>query len=427
MCQSRGGASRTALFSLVLALSLMNLGIPSAYAAWTDENPSGASQCAAVDVNDAGTVIENCTVSNVSFAYVVLSGSPAQLAPLPSTPGGAPCQAGAINDAALGQETIVGACRDANNVYQAVEWPSASPGSPTQLQPYIGLLGGIFGIGIKSTATGVNNQGIVIGVTFDGNDTGVPVYWPADSDEPTPLTAPGLFPVPQPNCTPADINDATAPSVPSIVGNCPAGSGGGGKNTAVLWTTPSSPYTVLPVPIGASYCSASQISNIGQILGNCIYGTDTYHAVVWGAGGTGPTVLLTIGGNSTLGLRTVGASLNDEEQVAVNYLGSSGFVNPALWNTTGTDASAITLPSGATQGTVVGIGDNDKLVGNFETTTGNAHPFHVDPPGLTAVDDGSPEGGPNAVVTGESRKGMQEVGVGESSTQAAQGLGQPVP
>ena len=84
MCQSRGGASRTALFSLVLALSLMNLGIPSAYAAWTDDNPPGASQCAAVDVNDAGTV------SNASLAYVELSGSLSQLAPLPSTPGGAP-------------------------------------------------------------------------------------------------------------------------------------------------------------------------------------------------------------------------------------------------------------------------------------------------------------------------------------------------
>ena len=90
MCQSRGGASRTALFALVLALPLMSLGIPSAYA-WTDENPPSASQCAAADVNDAGTVIENCKVSNASLAYVVLSGSPSQLAPLSSTPGGAPC------------------------------------------------------------------------------------------------------------------------------------------------------------------------------------------------------------------------------------------------------------------------------------------------------------------------------------------------
>ena len=107
MCQSRGGASRTALFVLVLALSLMNLGIPSAYA-WTDENPPAASQCVAVDVNDAGTVVVDCKVSNASLAYVVLSGSLSQLAPLPSTPGGAPCKAGMINDAAGGHETIVG-------------------------------------------------------------------------------------------------------------------------------------------------------------------------------------------------------------------------------------------------------------------------------------------------------------------------------
>ena len=423
MCQSRGGASRTALFALVLALPLMSLGIPAAYA-WTDENPPSASQCAAADVNDAGTVIENCKVSNASLAYVVLSGSPSQLAPLSSTPGGAPCKAGAINDAAGGHETIVGACHDANNVYQAVVWPSAAPGSPTQLLPNIGLLGTIFGIGIKSAATGINLQGIVVGEVLDGNDTGVPVFWPAGSGAPSLLAAPLLAPLA--NCEPADINDAAAPSVPSIVGNCPAGGGGGGKNNAVLWTTPSSAYTLLPVPSGASYCSASQISNSGQILGSCLYGTDTYRTVVWGSGGTGPTVLTTIGGNSTLALRTVGASLNDVGQVAVNFLASSGFVNPALWNTTGTDASAITLPSGATQGTAVSVGNNSKLVGNFETTAGNTHPFHVDPPSLTAVDDGSPEGGPNAVVTAESRGGTTEGGVGENAAEAAEAIEGPV-
>ena len=132
------------------------------------------------------------------------------------------------------------------------------------------------------------------------------------------------------------------------------------------------------------------------------------------------------GGNSTLGLRTVGASLNDVGQVAVNFLASSGFVNPALWNTTGTDASAITLPSGATQGTAVSVGNNGKLVGNFETTAGNAHPFHVDPPSLTAVDDGSPEGGPNAVVISESRGGTTEGGVGENTTEAAEAIAGPV-
>lgn len=374
--------------------------IPSAYA-WTNENPGSASQCAAVDVNDAGTVVENCKVANTSAAFVTVAGSTAQLAALPGTAGGVPCSVSMINNAGSGKETVVGSCRDANNVSQAVSWNSSSPGAPTQLLPFAGLLG-IIGNGLIAGATGVNVQGVVIGKSIDGNDSILPVYWATGSNSATPLNSPLL--APQANCVPVDINDA---KTPSAVGNCPGGRLGGGKNVAVLWPTLGSAYSALPVPSGASYCSARQINVNGQILGECIYGSDTNRTVVWGGGGSGPTVLQTINGSPAL--RTVGMDLSDTGLVAVKFLagaGQAGFYEPALWNPTSSNASSIALPFGAIHGVVLGIGNNGKMVGNYETSAGDVHPFHVEAGSLAAVDDGAPAGGPNARVTAWSKGGV---------------------
>ncbi|WP_434113446.1 hypothetical protein [Paraburkholderia caffeinilytica] len=405
-------------FLLVCAVSgvvLVGMDVPCAYA-WTDENPASASQCAAADVNDVGTVVENCKVSNASVPFVTVGGATTQLAALPATAGSVPCSVNMINNAAQGQETVVGACRDANNVFQAVSWNSGSPGSPTQLMPFSGLLG-IIGGGVRTGATGVNVQGVVIGESVDGNGSGLPVYWAPNSGAATPLNVPLL--APQANCVPADINDA---QTPSVVGNCPAGGGGGGKNVAVFWPTLGAAYAAFPVPGGASYCNVSRINIHNQILGECIYGTDTHRAVVWGPGGTGPTVLLTVNGGQAL--RTRGADLSDADLsdaglVAVNFLagsGQAGFYEPALWNPATSNASSITLPGGAIHGTVRCIGSNGKAVGNFETAAGDIHPFHVEPGSLTAIDDGSPAGGPNAVATACSIGGINEVITGESSS-----------
>ncbi|MFM0286910.1 hypothetical protein [Paraburkholderia megapolitana] len=252
--------------------------------AWTDDNPSAASQCVAADVNDAGTVAENCKVADASTAYVVLSGNPAQLAPLSGTPGGAPCHVLMINNAQLGHETVAGWCQDANLVKQGVVWSSASPGSPVQLLPLGGLLG--LGAAVRTEVTGVSVQGTVIGSSIDANSTGTPVYWAAGSGTANALAVPLL--AQQTNCVASYISNA---ATPSVVGYCP---GANGKASAVLWANVSSAYSTLPVPNGASYCVAQQINVNGLILGNCVYGGDTHRAVVWGTGGTGPSVLATV-------------------------------------------------------------------------------------------------------------------------------------
>ncbi|WP_323120692.1 hypothetical protein [Burkholderia alba] len=411
-------------FKAVLGLYVVGAaftGLCTPAYAWTDGNPSGASQCAAVDINDAGTVIANCEVNNTAVTYVTVAGTETQLSALPSTPGGVPCASQAINNAVAGTETIIGACQDGNEVWQAVSWVAGSPASPRQLMPYPGTLG-ILDPGVRTSAADVNAQGITVGVSVDGNDIALPVYW-SGSGTATPFNTALLAPLA--NCAPASINDA---ATPSVVGNCPAGSSG--KSVAVLWPTLSSSYASLPVPSGASYCAASQINLSGQILGECIYGTDTRRAVQWGPGGTGPAVLMTVNGGTIL--HTTRIAQNDSGVVAVSFLAGgslAGFSEPAVWNPAGgnTNASGLTLPSGAIHGGIGAIGNNGKMVGNFETWAGDTHPMHVESGSSTVVDDGSPEGGPNAVVTALSKSGTKEAGVGESGAENAQAIYQSVP
>ncbi|WP_221624952.1 hypothetical protein, partial [Burkholderia cenocepacia] len=86
-------------------------------------------------------------------------------------------------------------------------------------------------------------------------------------------------------------------------------------------------------------------------------------------------MLQTINGNQAL--RTVGVSQSDAGLVAVNFLAGgaqAGFYEPAVWNpASGTNAPSIALPSGSIRGTVGGIGNNGKAVGNFETAAGDVH------------------------------------------------------
>ncbi|WP_221624953.1 hypothetical protein, partial [Burkholderia cenocepacia] len=86
---------RLYLFPAMVCLVLFGLLTSPAYA-WVNDTPAGASQCGATDVNNNGTLIMNCKVSNASVTDVVLSGGgTVQLAPLPTTAGGVPCASGA--------------------------------------------------------------------------------------------------------------------------------------------------------------------------------------------------------------------------------------------------------------------------------------------------------------------------------------------
>jgi uncharacterized membrane protein len=400
------------------ALMVAALSASPAYA-WTDNGPSGASQCTNPSINSAGTATGDCLVNSVKKGFVrELSTTSTLLAPLAQTSGGAPCGTTDVNNAAQGSEIIVGWCADANLKQQGVFWNGSAPGTaPTLLQPLL--------LAVQTVATAVSAGGAIVGVSIDGTGTKTPVAW-SPSGIAAGLNPPGLSS--NSNCVPADISDA---ATPSIVGNCP-NSGAGGVNQAVLWVNTSTAYLLLRVPTSpaASYCMASKINLSGQILGDCTYPDDSHSAVVWAAGGASvPTVLATVGGTA---LRTFGVDINDSGMVACDYLAAgaaSDLKQPCSWNPAGgPNAAAITLPSGATgTATTTGIGNNGVIVGFYELPAGVEHPFYVLSGSTSAVDNGSPEGGPNTYTTAISTNGAWVVGVSEDSNQRTHVVGEAVP
>jgi uncharacterized membrane protein len=390
----------------MLALNLISgfaaVGMQPAHASgWVDTNPPAASQCGLADINDGGTFVENCLVSNAPTPYLTVLGTQSALGALSSTVGGVPCVASAINNQAPGQETIIGNCGDGKNVPQAVVWRSSEPSKPERLRPDGGFLG-ILGVGVKTVATSVNRQGIVVGGSIDANNSGIPVVWSPEGVE-SPLR-PALFET-NLNCSPLQINDATTPS---IVGNCPAGALGSGGNKAVLWASPTSLYTALPVPEGASYCRAGEINLNGQIIGQCFYPAAVSRAVQWGIGGTGPTVLMSVDGNATN--QSMAADENDLGRVVINYMSmgsQSGLSKPAYWDPSNMNqnATGLALPGQVLRATVSGIANSGLIVGTLETPQGSNQLFYVFPRTYSIVNAGSPEGGPNSSATAISPSG----------------------
>jgi hypothetical protein len=405
------------------ALTIGALSASPAYAQWTNDDPAGVDECVAPSVNDAGTVVGSCNVDVFEEGFVRLprASSSTVLAPLTILP----CEVLGITNAAAGNETIVGSCVDANFDMQGVFWRSAGPSTtPTLLQPLslLDLLPDVL-----TEATAFNTSGVIVGISIDGDGDETPVSW-SSTGYPTAL-APPLLPLLSENtgCEPAAINDARTPS---IIANCGEYNADGGDQ-AVLWQGVTSAYTVLPVPTGADYCSVSAVNLVGQILGLCFYGSDVDRVTVWGAGGTGPTVLMTVG-RATVS-RTFDVGINDSGMVACNYLAggaSADFKEPCSWNPSGgnTDAVAISAPAGATGPTTnVAIGNNGKFVGLWETAGGLLHPFHVEPASTAAVDDGSPAGGPNTNAVSMSKGGVNEAVEAQNSSEVTQDEEQPTP
>jgi hypothetical protein len=329
-----------------------------------------------------------------------------------------------INNAAAGAESIIGSC-SRGGPPQAVFWISGAPATePTLLQPV--SLFGLASADVQTKATAVNLAGIIAGVSLNNTGKKTAVVW-LFSTSPTALPTGSLN-----SCTPVDIQDGSSPG---IVGNCDGNLPYRGPE-AVLWqsnpnVTSFDTYLALPVPRNANYCRASAISLSGQILGQCVYADDVHRVVEWGQGGTGPTVLMTVGGATAL--RTFDVDINILGGVACNYLAgaaSAGFKQPCTWDPTSgnTNALAISLPAGATgPATAVAVGGNGKIAGVYETAGGVTHTFHVEAGSTVAIDDGSPAGGPSTILTSMSKSGANEAVVSEDSSQHTHVEAQPTP
>ena len=397
MCQSRGGARRTALVFLVVALPALT----AAQGASLENDGTGPGQQASgAAVNNSGQMVGRfLDTSGVSNADVRLSAG--TLTPLP------PLVTGAITNSGL----IVGSCRDSAGRGQVVLWSASTPtAAPLQLFGPSGTL--------RSSANAVNQQGAVVGVSAINNDTIYPTLWPAGSSSGValPISLLALVGLGNTNCVAVDVADGSA-STPVVVGNCPDGQG---RPLAVIWiwnpgllgVGAGYGVSALPLPSGAQFCVVSEVNGLNQVLGTCDYGPGNGPRMVrWAANGGAAIVLTSVNG---VVVRNSGTAINANGQIIGEYIGAGDFANPFYWDP---DAGTITviapLPGGSTC-VATDLSDTSVVVGVSETNYGHEHAFEWTVAGGT-VDLGVLPGGNNSAAGAISHNGQFAAGTSEVS------------
>ena len=290
-------------FSLIISGSLL-LTIPVAQAGpMQDIGASSGPQCVGLNVNDSGYVVGICSESNGSASGFVAqaAGNAVDLAHLVA---GRNCAAGAITN--VGR--ILGRCFNSNSLY------TGSSGMP---RPHVCT--GFAGVGWRCSHQShrLEPERRHCGVSVSADNTALPVMWRNNETTARSLPA-GLLGLVATNCMPADIDDYSENStMPSIVGNCP---GSNGRPQPVLWSPGllgAYASAALPLPADALYCRAGQLVN-ARILGQCDFGAQGGHAVLWNNPTSAPMVL------TTGAQRSVAMKLNSHGQVIGKYANTNG-------------------------------------------------------------------------------------------------------
>ncbi|WP_248798678.1 HAF family protein [Pseudomonas sp. MWU13-2105] len=406
--------------SLGVVIAGLNLATTAqAVSLWVDNVSNPAFLESRINgINNNHLSVGSGTLTNFVGAgfWDTSSGGATALPPLFTSASGVPgaCVGGAVSNGTATTAVIVGSCEDANSIPQGVKWLASSLSSPPQQQQPLPILAGLRLVpDVQTEVAAVNLAGVLVGVSISPTGETTPVVWTA-AGAANSLLPPLLGSVT--NCSPADISDA---ATPSIIGNCPAGAGGAGKNQAVLWTNTSSGYSVLPVPSGASYCVASEINVGGKILGTCYYlgsGTpDSYKTVQWApGGGSAPTVMLTINGSTSL--RNSGVAMNASGQIAGNRLQAGGFTTPFFWDpATGTNGIPIAPLPGGSRATAKAISDNAVVVGCSETN-GASEAFAYHSVGATLAAISPLAAGGNDCADAISPNGAYTAGTSEDAS-----------
>ncbi|KPA97718.1 HAF family protein [Pseudomonas asplenii] len=414
--------------SLGLAIAVANLAMTAQAAGWAYSIGNGSfSNTLVTAINDSHVAVGRAEGTNfiTRAVYDTTAGGATALPSLFASASGvqASCTADAVNNAPLSTAVAIGTCEDANEVGQGVKWNLNNPSAaPVQLQPLPILAALHLVADVETEPVAVNQAGIVVGNSISPTGVTSPVYWSA-AGAANLLQPPLLGSVD--NCNVVDINDA---AIPSVIGNCPAGVGGLGKNLAVLWTTLPSSFTVLQLPSGASYCETSVINAIGQILGTCYYtgtGSGTpgvYKTVQWPAGGTSaPAVMTTINGSTSL--RNSGVAMNASGQITGNRVKAGGLTGPFVWDpATGTNGIPIPLLSGSSQAVAKAISNNGIVVGCGEVN-GESEAFAYHLTGATLIPITSLGAGGNDCADAISPNGAYTAGISEDASVSQQGDG----
>ena len=296
-------------FPWILSGTLL-LALPSAQAGpMQDIGTSSGPQCTGIDVNNSGYVVGACVESNGSASGFVAQ-TPGGGVDLAHLVAGRNCSAVAITN--VGR--IVGQCMNSNSLYTGVVWAATAPTSVQALQALVG--------GVRSKVTALSQSGAVAGVSLNADNTALPVMWRNNDTTARSLPA-GLLGLVATNCVPADIDDHSEnPTMPNIVGNCPQ-----------QWPAPARAMgpgllgvyasTALPLPVDALHCRAIQVVN-ARILGQCDFGAQGGHAVLWNNPASAPLVL------STGAQRSSAKTLNANGHVIGHYPNTNGDAIPFI-------------------------------------------------------------------------------------------------
>jgi hypothetical protein len=393
-------------FSLMMLIHAPIAGAASL----TSLGHNAGAQCGASDVNDSGISAGVCSASNVNGPRVAWVAQAGQELPLPALAVGRSCYASGITNG----NAVVGQCLDLLGVNFAVVWNPGPSGAGviSQLLPRPGIAG-LFP-DVSTTATAYNQNGDVVGVSGAGNRTSTAVLWRRGS-----TTVVGIS-VGNDNCIPVDVGEPVGTSNPTVLLNCPSGTGTVNAVIAVPGLLGLYQMTTLAKASGASFCTAGSMNAASRIMGTCVFPTaPTSRVAYWvSPAAVASAPLLTVG---SVPVKSSGAFLNAAGNIVLQYQTPDGKSNAAYLaiNSAGAVTNFVGIPplhSGTTV-RVTGFGDNGLVTVEGKNTNENAQAAVWDPAFPGAL---SPVplygGGASNRLSAVSKSGSYAVGVGRDSS-----------
>lgn len=323
---------------------------------------AAGEQCETASVNDNGIAVGNCSPASTSannVPFVANVNTPNSQTPLAPLLAHQPCFVSVVSTGGW----IGGTCSNANNVYTAVVWNAATPGSPPiALAPLPGTL--LRAADVRTTITAFNQRGDMIGWSISSNEERSTVVWLAGSGTPVRIFSSllGLLGY-NDKCIPTDVNNTLASGYPSIALNCP---GTNGITTAQIAQANASGYAVTSLPIagGANRCTVRGINNSVQAVGDCEYpqaDINLTRTTVWNTPNTAPlTLTLAVNSkNAGLAINNVGIALVARQDATgrtsyLTWLPSAGVLGIQL----------IVPPTGAVWAQAFSVADNSTVALN---------------------------------------------------------------
>lgn len=348
----------SALFGILAAVGVSP---PAPAATIANLGHASGAQCSAVDVNDAGVAVGACRPANTNgptVAWIAVTGTEVSLAPLVA---GQSCSASGITNGGR----IAGACVDASSVGFAVSWSASSPATtPAKLAPLPGLLGLGLLADVSSAATAYNQFGAIAGQSIAGNGASTAVVWPAGSSTPVQVSTRGD------NCAAVDVQAQAVAGNPTVLLDCPSGSGTVvpriATPTGLLGAYVTSDLAKFST---ATFCVAGSINVPSQVVGQCVFAAPPFaRAAVWFSTTSSAAVLsLPNFPGDTVGQASTGLALNDAGHMVFQYRTSDGRSNAGYINlASGTPNFnvPISLPAlhPGTNVVATGLGANDLVL-----------------------------------------------------------------